>query len=42
MKAGFTTAEQIQLRDYIVELGVDCGSIEAVSFDEAMTNILKK
>lgn len=43
MKAGFTNKEQLILRDYIVgELGVDCANVEAISFDETMSQILKK
>ena len=42
MKKGFKNKEELILRDYIVQMGVDCASVEPVSFDETMTNLLKK
>ncbi len=37
----FTPQELIQLRDIIVEMGVDIDAMDAISFDETMKEILK-
>lgn len=37
----FTPQELIQLRDILVEMGVDIEGMEAVSFDDTMKQIVK-
>lgn len=37
----FTPQELIQLRDIIIEMGVDIDTVEAVPFDETMKQVFK-
>lgn len=37
----FTPQELIQLRDIVVEMGVDIDGMDAVNFDDTMKQILK-